>query len=146
MKIPKLSGRRGATLSLALFNAALLSVALLYLLVMRLYDTHASEPYCSFQNTFHLYCPGCGGSRALRYLLTLRLPSAFITYPPIFVGVGVIIYAEVLLVLGIKEKDPFYIKKFKIPTLALFPLAAIVFFFIRNALLFAGIDFLGDIL
>ena len=146
MKIPPLKGRRGACALFFSFNAAILLVCLLYLFVMKIYDTHASEPFCSFQNAFHLYCPGCGGSRALRYLLTLRLPSAFVAYPPIFVGVGIIIYAEILLILGIKKEDPYYINNFKIQSLTLFPLAAILFFFIRNALLFAGIDFLGDIL
>ena len=146
MKLSLPKGRRGALFSLLFFNFLLLSLSLCYLFVMHIYDSVASEPFCSFQKTFHLYCPGCGGSRALRYLLTLRLPSAAIAYPPIFVGVGVILYAEVLLVRGVILSDPLYIKRFKLPALIAPAAAAIIFFFIRNALLFAGIDFLGDIL
>lgn len=146
MRIPKLEGRRGAAFLFVLFNASILTVCLSYLLVMKIYDSVAEDPFCTFQNLFHLYCPGCGGSRALRYLLTLRLPSAFLTYPPLFVGVGIIIYIEVLFIRGIILSDSLYIKRFKIKTLILFPLAAVLFFFIRNALLFVGIDFLGDIL
>lgn len=36
---------------------------------------------CMFHELFHLYCPGCGGTRAVYALLELRLWRSFCSHP-----------------------------------------------------------------
>lgn len=138
--------RRRATALFLIFNVFLLSLVLVYLILVRIYDGAVSDPTCRFQQVFSLYCPGCGGSRALRALLRLDLVSAIRLHPPLVSALPLAVYAEVLLVLGILKHDARYITRFKIWTLTIPVIFAAVFFFVRNALLLSEIDILGDIL
>ena len=138
--------RRRATVLFLVFNLAILSLSFTYLILVNLYDGAVSDPTCRFQQVFSLYCPGCGGSRALRALMRLDLVSALRLHPPLVSALPLVVYAEVLLILGILRCDARYITRFKIWTLTVPVIFAVVFFFVRNALLLSGIDILGDIL
>lgn len=138
--------KRAALFVLLAFNLGALLLVALYLILMNIYDSVAAAPFCKFQAVFHLYCPGCGGTRSLRALLHGDLISSFLIYPPIPLSLPVIGYAESLLFIGARRGDPRYILRFNPIALAIPALIVVAFFFIRNALLFAGIDYLGDIL
>ena len=80
-----------------IMNALILSAALLYDL---LFDKGLVGD-CVFLETFRIYCPGCGGSRSLSFLLDFNLIKSFIYYPPIPITALIILDAEIRLVLGI---------------------------------------------
>ncbi len=101
---------------------------------------------CVFQKLFNFYCPGCGGTRSLGYLFSFDLKNAFIFYPPIFVGIFLIFYFDVLLLFSFKKNSLSLIGRFKYIEFILIPISIILTFLIRNALLYFGIDFIGDIL
>lgn len=43
---------------------------------------------CLFQDVFHLYCPGCGGTRAIRAILRGHFLTAVYYHPAAVYGVG----------------------------------------------------------
>ena len=138
--------RRNAIILFVLSNLAALAAVFLYLLFMSIYDAESAEPICNFQRIFHIYCPGCGGSRSLRALVRLDLVSSFICFPPLPLSLPILGYAEYLLVRGIIDSDARRILKFK-PWILIIPAAMIILNFLaRNVLLLNGIDVLGDIL
>ena len=101
---------------------------------------------CVFQKFFDLYCPGCGGTRSLGYLFELDLKNSFIFYPPIFVGIFLVLYFDFLLLFSFKKNNLSPLGRFKYFEVLLIPLSIIITFLIRNLFLYFGIDFLGDIL
>ena len=70
----------------------ILAAAFLWALFLsrNLNDISFQEGPCGFSQTFHLYCPGCGGTRALKYLLEGHIVDSFLANP-------IPIYAIVLL-------------------------------------------------
>lgn len=138
--------RKKALLLLVLSNAALLFCVISYLILIRLFDQNASGSICHFQNVFHFYCPGCGGSRSLRALVRFDLVRSFICYPPLPLSLPIVGYAEYLLILGVAKSDARQITRFKVSLLIIPAALILINFAARNILLFNGIDFLGDIL
>ena len=138
--------RRCALIILIISNAALLIIPLLFLIIMALYNQNTSEPFCAFQRVFHLYCPGCGGTRAVRALLKFDLVGAFIYYPPLILSLPILGYLEYLLVRGVILSDPQEIRRFNPALRIIFAVFILVNFVLRNILLLNGIDLLGDIL
>ena len=100
---------------------------------------------CVFLDTFGLYCPGCGGSRSLNFLLKFDLINSFIYYPPIIITVLILLYANLRLLLAIIKKTE-TVTKIDYRLFLIIPVAIILNFVIRNILLFFGIDLLGNIL
>lgn len=100
---------------------------------------------CVFLDTFGLYCPGCGGSRSLNFLLNFDLINSFIYYPPIIITVLILLYANLRLLLAIIKKTE-TVTKIDYRLFLIIPVAIILNFVIRNILLFFGIDLLGNIL
>ena len=102
---------------------------------------------CIFKNNVHLYCPGCGGSRALVYLLNLDLLRSFIYYPPLLVSVIFILDLDLRAFISFLKNDFSFLRSFRAKFLILIPIFIIVNFIIRNVLLVAfGIDFIGDVI
>ena len=51
-------------------------------------DVAFQEGACRFSQTFHLYCPGCGGTRSVKHLLHFDLVRSFLSHPiPIYAGI-----------------------------------------------------------
>ena len=125
----------------ALFNALLLlflAGGALYLgLAARAPDLFA----CAFARGVHLYCPGCGGSRALYALLRFDLLGSLLAKPALLRGGATLLYSELAL-LG-------YARGGRVRALPaiLFGAFLVLFFLVRNILLVAaGIDPLGDLI
>ncbi len=95
---------------------------------------------CVFQKTFGLYCPGCGGSRALNALLRFDFPESFIYYPPIILCALLILITDLQLAVFLIKKDKKYIK-INGKIFLIIPPAIILNFIIKNLLLFFGIRF-----
>ena len=99
---------------------------------------------CVFQKLFGMYCPGCSGTRSLGYLLSFDIINSFIYYPPIIIGVLLIIFINILLIYSFKKDSFSPIKKHKYFEFLLIPISIFLTFLIRNILLYYGIDYIGD--
>lgn len=111
-------------------------------MIFKFLDTIISQG-CSFKTRLHIYCPGCGGTRALKALLQFH-PIKSLYYNPIVILLIIIIV--ILVILKIQEKK--YNKsvyKTRKRVLNSFLVIWFIYFISRNILLiYFGIDFLGD--
>lgn len=98
---------------------------------------------CSFKTKFHIYCPGCGGTRALKALLQFH-PIKSLYYNPIVI----ILIITIIILVILKTREKRYNKsvyKIRKRVLNSFLVTWLIYFIFRNILLiYFGIDFLGD--
>ncbi len=100
---------------------------------------------CFFKEKFHLYCPGCGGSRSLSALLRLDIIRSFILFPALPITVIILSFLYIRVFISIIKNDESALLGFKINSLIIIPIVIIFFFFLRNILLiFFKIDLIGD--
>lgn len=98
---------------------------------------------CWFKRRFHIYCPGCGGTRALKALIKLNLWQSLCYNPIAFLFV----ITELTVVLSYileKRNKMDSLCKFRIEIRIGLLVLWFVFFSVRNLLLKSGIDALGD--
>ena len=99
---------------------------------------------CIFAKTLHMYCPGCGGTRALASLLRLDFLSSLRYNPLVLSFIALFVYCDIKALTNIiKGKD----KVFNFNVKLLYVILAIVFafFILRNALMiFWHFDPVGD--
>ena len=93
-----------------------------------------------------IYCPTCGITRASHALLRLDLAAALRYHPGIFLLIALVLYYEISLLFVALRGEELSLKKVK--KWPFFAVAALflVFFLVRNILLFCGIDLIGDFL
>lgn len=102
---------------------------------------------CVFLQVTHLYCPGCGGTRAFMALLHGHLVQSLRFNPAILLGLAVICYYEAGVMVTILRNDgKCYYDRKGIP-LYLYLAVIIIFAVVRNVLLVtSGTDWLQDVL
>lgn len=101
---------------------------------------------CSFKEQYGLYCPGCGGMRALDELLQFDFIESFLYNPLVIL---LIVYAIVVVVSFVM----FFISEDKLKQIKVILISSIsaliaigLVFVIRNYLfVYKGIDSLGDL-
>lgn len=102
---------------------------------------------CIVHDLFRIYCPGCGGTRAIFALLKGHIVESLCSNPAILLGTVLVVYYEagVLLTL-IKKNGKRYYSTSVVP-IVVFVMIVMVFAVVRNYLLIAcGIDLLQDFL
>lgn len=124
-------------------NAALVSFAALFLFLA--YRGVISAGGCPCVRLFHFYCPACGGTRATMALIEGRLLASLRYNPAIFVGALVTAYLEVSYGLALLTGNLRLARATRTELILLFPIALCLVFFVRNGLLLAGKDTLGDV-
>lgn len=101
---------------------------------------------CYMHDLLHLYCFGCGGTRAVRAFLNLDFIESFLSNPLVLYGVGIFLYyyiGEWLRYFSHPWKKHFRYRKWLV-TLSMVMLLGV--FTVRNVLLlFWQIDYLGDL-
>ena len=95
---------------------------------------------CSFYENMHLYCPGCGGTRALESLLHFDIISSLKYNAILLPGIILFVYYDLrsLLALWLCD-DKYFLENKYIPVLA-YVIFTVLHFIVRNALLVCGID------
>lgn len=121
------------------------------LLVVLCYLYFALEPRfaflsseCPFKRVFRLYCPGCGGTRAVSALLRGDVLTSVRSNPVVVWGLLLCIWQYARMVRSYIRRDR---ACFSIPSWSWISLIVIILgvFVVRNLLLvFVGYDYLGD--
>lgn len=113
---------------------------------------YAAEHYpvfffpCALKTYGHLYCPGCGGTHAMAYLLQFHIVQSLL-YNPLVLFMAVVLvyyYVKTLVCLIIQHGDARF--SIYLGFLWAFLIILVVFFLIRNFLLVNwGIDYMGEL-
>lgn len=136
--------KTGKLIGYTLFLSALAGLAYAYIL------TAQSIPRlflpCGMKVYFHLYCPGCGGTRAVEHLMHFQFVQSFLSNPLVLIMAAMAAYywGKALYML-IKNKGDAHYRINTAPIWA-FLAVMIIFFVIRNILLVRfGVDYLGEL-
>ena len=127
-----------------LVNLLLLSTVIAYSEITAVLISRG-ESVCSFYNTFHLYCPGCGGSRSLLSLVRFDFLSSLIFFPALIPSVIIFLYFDFSVLISIIKQNLAPVKRFPIQIIILIPVIILLNFAVRNALLFLGIDYIATL-
>lgn len=74
------------------------------IMLLQRYDILPSIP-CGVHEFLNVYCPGCGGTRALFALLHGQILQSLICNPAILFGAVLIFYYEIGVILTLVKKD-----------------------------------------
>lgn len=99
--------------------------------------------FCPF-HALGFYCPGCGGTRAVWRLLSLDFSGAFLANPAVFPLAFCAVYYFCFAVAAVLFREPRLFRRAGLIPLYILLGTAVLWFFVRNILLFSGIDTLGD--
>ncbi len=116
-----------------------LLVIFLYLYLLRVWELPF---FCLFHDRAHLYCPGCGCTRALEELLRLRPLASLLSNPMVLLGGLTLLYYEVAFFIAARGG-----RRPSAHPVLFYAAVIVAFFVIRNILLvFFHIDYLNDLL
>lgn len=139
-----LNSRKRITILFLAVNLGILAISLIYALVFTLCPELFA---CAFKESLHIYCPGCGGSRAVTRLLSLDIIGSFICFPPLYFAIGAIMELDIKMLISIIRNDAELLRRYRPTAFIIFGAVLIIHFILRNVLLVGfGIDTLGDIL
>ncbi len=131
----------------ALVNASLALLWPLSKLYMKLISLPKIGAFagCFIAHGLHIYCPGCGGTRAALALLRFDFAEAFRLNPTVPVSAALFIVLDIVAAVNIaKGRDRVLTARFR-PLMAYVIFVAAVFV-TRNVLLcFFGVDIVGDL-
>ena len=130
-----------------ILNLSLILFAVVYTVAVKSLEGTENEIKCVVQQTLHIYCPGCGGSRSLRALLSFDFLKSFTLYPPILISAVAVLDYDVRLLVALLKKKASLISSYKFKIFLIIPISIILTFLVRNLLLLGfGIDTVGDII
>ena len=142
IKPQKTDVKRFVFLNLCLVGSAFSFV----LIALALRKINSSITYCLFYDLFHLYCPLCGGTRAVFSILRLDIASACMQNAFLLYLIAATVYYDVSVAIKLLsgKRDAFRVQKWMLVTTCAF---CLVFFIVRNLMMIAfGIDPLGDLI
>lgn len=101
---------------------------------------------CRISERLHIYCPGCGGSRAVFALCKGQNLQSLRFFFPVPLAALCLLISDIRTVLFLMGKCSFPSRRFGYTCMILCIASVMLQCILRNALLFCGIDLLGDIL
>ena len=101
------------------------------------------EYQCAFLKTTHMYCPGCGGTRAVFSLLAGNVIKSLCYNPAVVLGALLVLYYEITVIMTIcSKKGRVYYCRSPWPVY-IYVLIVLIFAVVRDVLLVVfGIDLL----
>lgn len=128
-----------------LFNLAVAALGVLFLIYAHFAIGGKLPNYCFFKVLTGLYCPACGGTRAVTALWHFDFPGALRYNAYVVLFAFFALFYEIYVLVRILKRHP---RPFWIPSWAGWGLLVLwgVFFVLRNVLLLCGIDIPGDFL
>ncbi|MBE6072275.1 MAG: DUF2752 domain-containing protein [Clostridium butyricum] len=134
--------------TLFMTSSAIIFLGIIFTIIFNIFnlEINLSPIPCILNSKFHLYCPGCGGTRALNSLLTLSLLDSFLYHPIVLYSVCIFIYYYIKTAISLLRKKEY--SKFHFNYLILYIGLAIIIinFILKNILAISlNIDYLGDI-
>ncbi len=97
---------------------------------------------CSFYEMTNLYCPGCGGTRAVSSLLKLNVLSSFKYNAIVPIGFSIFLFYDVKILKSILKNDMSFFDNHKYIPVLFFVFFLVLYFIVRNVFLIFGIDFM----
>ena len=107
-----------------------------------------TRQHCLFSQTLHLYCPGCGGTRAVQALLAGDIADSFLSNPLPIYALVMLIRIWIPLLHNVVTKDETRVWKV-LANWEAWGILVVVFglFIVRNiVLVFFHVDYLGDMI
>ena len=102
---------------------------------------------CALASSLYMYCPGCGGTRAVYSLLHFDIISAIRYNIVVPLGLIIYIYYNVKAIISIIKHEDDFINRQKFIPMYIFIGVLLLNFVLRNVLLWGfGIDLIGDFL
>lgn len=130
-----------------LWQIPLLLCAVLYALAFSYAKSIGSSFFqCRFSSRLHLYCPGCGGSRAVLALCRGHVFEAFRYYAPLPIAAALLALTDVRMISFLLKKGNFPSRRYGYVCLFVCVGSIVIQLVLRNVLLLFGIDIVGDIL
>ncbi len=120
-------------------------VTFLYMVIQRV--GIIPEIPCVLHDLLHIYCPGCGGTRALFALLQGKVLESLWCNPAILLGVLLVLHYEIGVAVTLFKKNGkrYYCKSLVLPIMYL--IVVLLFAIVRNYVLIEyGFDMLQDFL
>ncbi len=103
-----------------------------------------SFPTCGMNRLLHIYCPGCGGTRALKALLQGKFLTSLRANPLVLWGSLLALLQYLRAIRALILRDPYACPIRSWSWISIIAIA-LALFILRNILLiFFGIDYLGD--
>lgn len=131
--------------ALIITNCAVVAGVVIFLIFSKM--AMDADMRCALAENAHIYCPGCGGTRALYSLLKLDFLSSLRYNIAVPFIAGVYVYYNIKAIIALVKKDEGFISRQKFIPIYIFIGILILNFLVRNILLWCfGIDFIGDIL
>lgn len=130
-----------------IFNGCILAAGLLFLVFYDFFNELASKySVCFIHNVLHLYCPGCGGTRAFILLLTGHPIQSFLANPVFVYLVPTVLFYEVKAGYAAYKNEYSVYEKTNTYPLVFLPVLLLSTAVVRNVLMVVwGVDFLGDL-
>lgn len=140
--------RTRAAQRLVWINGALLVAAAVFALLYRWAAEGAPALFaCAVRRRLGLYCPACGGSRAVMCLWRFDLVGALKYYPPVVLCLGLILALDVRLFLNLLYNTDRFTRTYRARTFLSVPVLIVVTWVVRTVCLLGfGVDLLGDFL
>lgn len=101
---------------------------------------------CRISSVLHLYCPGCGGSRAIYALVRGHVLEALRYYAPLPIAAVLLAVTDLRMLLFLKRGGDLPSRRFGYACLIFLVGSVILQCILRNILLCFEIDYVGDIL
>ena len=140
--------RARAARRLVWINGTLLVAAAAFALLYRWASEHAPALFaCAVRRRLGLYCPACGGSRAVMCLWRLDILGALRFYPPLVLCALLVAALDVRLLLNLLLRTDRFTRTYRARVFLAVPALILLTWLIRTVCLVGfGIDLVGDFL
>ena len=107
-----------------------------FAMVLQQLDIVPSVP-CWFHDYFHLYCVGCGGTRAIFAMLQGKLIASLYYNPAVLLGALLVLHYEIGVIVTLRKKDGKRYYCTNAVPIIIYGVVVLVFSLVRNYLLVA---------